>query len=272
MNKFLFQYIPEAILLSAVLLWFAGCPSPHEAQKPQPVAVPPQGKKPAGPEMTFEFATLDITHHHGRIEQSDIDHLAEYLRREKIDILSVQGIVRYPGLQTRIDFVDALTAGSGMHQAFGETITLNGRQGGNAIFSGFPIKTTNNSHYIEMQGNGFEAALQAIVDCGLRDVVVVSTRLPEDAGTGEETNAMSTFTTFCTTYLNHPIIISGNLPRAAIMQPPAAYTEVQITNAGLTKVWYTNDGSLKVLQTKIDSTRFGTIALIQFGLFRAKAG
>ncbi len=260
------------LLSVGCLLWFAGCPSPPETQKPQPPPSPAGGKKPAGPEITFEFATLDIAGHQGRIEQTDIDQLAQYLRREKIDILAVQGIIRYPGLQTRIDFVDALSAEAGMRNAFGETITLNGRQGGNAVFSGFPIKTTGNSHYIEMQGTGFEAALQAVVDCGLRDVVFVSTRLPEDAGTGEETDVMSTFTALGTSYLDHPIIISGNLPQAAIMQPPAAYAEVQTANAGHTKVWYTNDGSLKILQTKTDTTRFGRITLVQFGLFRTKPG
>jgi hypothetical protein len=259
-------------LLSSLilLLLFAGCPSTHEVEKPQPAGKPVPEKKPAGPEITFQFATLDLGNHHGRIEQGEIDRLANLVRREKIDVFSVQGIIRYPGLQTRVDFVDSFSVVAEMRTAFGETINLNNRQGGNAVFSTFPIKTTDNHHYIEMQGNGFEAALQAVVDCGLRDVVFVSTWLPENPGMGEETNVMSTFTTFYSQYINHPIIISGNLPHSNIIQPPAAYTEVPLKSAASTKIWYSNDGSLKVLQTKTDTIELGVIALVQFGLFRAK--
>lgn len=260
-----------AFYVALFVLAFAGCPSTHEAEKPKPAVNPQPEKKPAGPEITFQFATLDLGNHHGRIGHDEIDRLAKFIRREKIDILSVQGIVRYPGVTTRVDFMDLLSGSADMRTAFGETINLNGRQGGNAVFSAFPIKTTENTHYIEMQGFGFEAALQAVVDCGLRDVVFVSTRLPENAGTGEETNAMSTFTTFYTSYVNRPIIISGNLPQTNIIQPPAAYTDVQLKGIESTKIWYSNDGSLKVLQSKSDTTAFGKIAVVQFGLFRAKA-
>ncbi len=263
----------KPLLALISLIWMAaleGCPSTHEVQKPAPAVIPKPEKKPAAPEITFQFGSLDIYNHQGRIEQPSVDTLAGIIRREKIDVLAVQGIFRYPDLKTRIDFVDALSSSAELRSAFGETINRNGRQGGNAIFSLFPIKTTDNSHYVEMKGIGFEAALLAVIDCGVRDVVFVSTRLPENPGMGEETNAMSTFTSYYSYYIDTPIILSGNLPHVVIEQPPAAYRNIPLDHAGSTKIWCIEDSTLKVIQTKVDTTNFGRLAIVQFGLFGPK--
>ena len=258
------------ILLITISFLLTGCPTTKEIEKPAPTSPPVTEKKPPAPEITFRYGTIDIGNHRGKIEKGVIDSLAATIRQEKIDVVSIQGIVRYPGLTTRVDFVDAFATAGEMRSAFGETIYLNGRQGGNAVYSTFPIKSNVNTHYVETQGNGFEAALRAVVDCGTRDVIFVSTRLPDNPGMGEETEAMSTFTAIGSTYLSQPIIISGNLPHVIIMQPPAAFTDVQVKNAGTTKIWYSKDGSLKVLQTKTEPTSLGKLVIVEFAIFRTK--
>jgi hypothetical protein len=258
-----------APLLIILIVLLSGCPAPPVVQK-EPVPAPPVGKKPPAPELNFVFGSIDLAGFRGRVEQTDITQLARTVQQEKIDILSVEGIIRYPGVATRTDFVDRFAEAAGMRTAFGETATLNSRQGGNAVFSVFPIRTSENTHYTEMQGLGFEAAMQAVIDCGLRDVVIVSTHLPEKPTVDQETSAMETFSAFTSSYANHPLIISGNLPHTGVMEPPAAYMSLPVKQTDIPALWHTRDSSLTVMRWKTEKTVFGQLLIVQFGLHRAK--
>jgi hypothetical protein len=257
------------ILLSVLFILLEGCPGPPVVRQ-QPAPPPPAEKKPAAPEMNFVYGSIDLAGFHRRIESADIAQFVRTVQKEKIDIISVEGILRYPGVATRTDFVDKFSEMAGMRSAFGETALLNGRQGGNAVFSVFPISTTQNSHYTEMEGLGFEAALQAVIDCGLRDVVIVSTHLPLQPTADQETSALETFSGFLSLYPNDPVIISGNLPHVAVMTPPAAYVSLHAGDADVPALWHTRDSSLTVMQSTTETTVFGPLLIVQFGLHRTK--
>jgi len=257
------------MLLLAVVL--VGCPSTQEVKKEEPPPPVAKEKKPAQPEITIQVASLDLSSYGKRIEKADILQFAGELKRLKIDILALEDITRYPGVSTRIDVVDELSKGMDARQAFGETITLNNRQGGNAVFSAYPIRSNENSHYTGLQSTGFEAALQAVVDCGVRDVVIVSTKLPQRASTTELASASNLFTGLSTFYINHPIIITGKIPDDAMLQVSQAYAEVQeIRDRALPRIWYSNDGSLKLDKVTIEKTTFGRMVVVQFGIFRQR--
>ncbi|MBI1803064.1 MAG: endonuclease/exonuclease/phosphatase family protein [Ignavibacteriae bacterium] len=263
-----------AVLLTILLAVFLlGCPSTQEVKKEEPPIKPgtTKEKKPTEPEITLQVALLDLSSYTKKIENVDVTQFASELKREKIDVLALQGITRYPGLSTRVDIVEALTNTAEMRNVFGETITLNNRQGGNAIFSTYPIRSSENSHYTELQSNGFEAALQAMIDCGVRDVVVVSTKLPEKASVGELASTSNLFSGFSSFYINHPIIIMGSVPPSGMLQVSQTYTEVrQVHDPKLPRAWYSNDGSLKPGSVRIERTIFGPMVIVQFGIFRQK--
>lgn len=253
-----------------VTILFFGCPS-QEVKKEKPAPKPVTTKKPNEPEMTIQLASLDLSLYGKKIEHADISKFTEEMRREKIDILTLQGITRYPGLATRIDVVDELSKSAEMRSAFGETISLNNRQNGNAIFSTYPIRSNENTHYANLQSNGFETALQAVIDCGVRDVVVVGTKLPTKVSIEELESASGTLNGFNAFYINHPIIIAGSIPRDASPQFSQTYNETQRTrDADAPHVWYSSDGSLKFISSRAVKTVFGSMVIVQFGIFRQK--
>ncbi len=255
--------------LLAVIL--PGCQSTQEVTKENPQPAPASEKKRAEPEMAIQVASLDLSSYARRIEKADVMQFAEELKRGKIDILSLQGITRYPGLATRVDIVDELSKVADMRNAFGETIMLNNRQGGNAVFSTYPIRSSENSHYTGLQSTGFEAALQTIIDCGIRDVVIVCTKLPAKASAEELASASDLLSGFGPFYINHPIIIAGSAPRDMMLQVNQTYTEVQqIRDPNLPRAWYSNDGSLKLDTMIVVKTIFGPMVVAQFGIFRQK--
>ncbi|HZY10952.1 MAG TPA: hypothetical protein VFF29_07335, partial [Bacteroidota bacterium] len=109
----------------------AGCAPPKTVVKEEPS---PPIKKIIEPDIIIQVGSLDLSKHGKRIEGEDIEKMATTLIREKIDIFAVQGILRYPDLQTRIDFVNELSRQADLRQVFGETHTISGRQSGHAIF------------------------------------------------------------------------------------------------------------------------------------------
>jgi hypothetical protein len=263
MTKPTFLLLAGLFLLAFALLF--GCGTAQSPVKTPERPAPPK-KTPPAAAITVQLAALDLAHHSGRIERADIEKFAAVIRREKIDILAIQGITRYPGVATRVDFVETFGAVAEMRQAFGETANMNGRVGGNAVFSIFPINANTTTHYAEAQGLGFESALQAIVDCGVRDLVIVSTRLPDKTDPAIETDAMTTYTTFWTTYLNRPIILCGNLPHGEVIQPPAAYADGSLRQGDAPRLWYTNDGVLTLHGTRAERTNLGALLITQVAI------
>ena len=255
-----------AILFGVCLL---GCPLSKVAEKETPAPAVKAPRKPKGPEITIQFAALDLSRTAKKIGKADIDEFAGLLRHEKIDILTLDGITRYPGLSSRADIIDELSREAGMRQVFGETINLSGKQGGNAVLSNFPIRSNENTHYNGLQSSSFEAALQAIIDCGVRDVVVVSTHIPDKASLTDQTVAANLLGEFPTLYINHPVIVAGNLPSSGGLSGMESYDEVEQFKGGDSPhVWFSMDGSLSLLHARTEKTIFGRLVIAEFGIFR----
>lgn len=262
-------YILGFALISISFL-VAGCQASKEAGSEEPPKPAVIKKKPPTPDILVQLASLDLTRLGKRIEIADIDTLVEILKQKRIDILTVQGAARYPGVVTRIDIVEELARRAGMRQVFGETITLSGKQAGNAIFSTYPIRSSDNTHYDRLHSSNFEAALQAVIDCGVRDLIVVSTRIPDKASAEDQTTCANLLSSFKTLYINHPVIVAGNLPRWQDLRRMESFQEPPNTPGrnDIPHYWFSGDGSLKFQRSSIEKTPLGQMSTAEFGIFR----
>lgn len=274
----------RCVLICCLLVWiFAGCPAPREAQKEEQPT--PTEKKPIVPAIEIRVASIDLSKYQKKIERDDVQQFAIRLKRDSIDILTVQGITRYPELTTRVDFVDELATRTEMRKAFGETISISGRQNGNAVFSAYPIHSSENTPYDNLHSTKPEAALQAVIDCGVRDIVLISTQLPEKASTEDQSTVVNRLASFNNFYINRPIIMTGNLPRSDALRSMAQFDVVklirqkdgqrsgqsrdgQVQSGDTPRIWYSMNETLRLLDAKIESTVFGPMVVAEFGVFR----
>ncbi len=255
----------QTALLAILIL--AGCSAPT-TEKTGATSAP----KP--PDLTLEVASLNLSGFNKRFEKREIEKFTKLLKKEQIDILSVQGITRYPGIESRVDFVNELVAKSDMRYTFGEMFNSSGRQSGNGIFSSYPLRNTHNDSFDGVKSANFEAALQSSVDGGVKDVIVVSTILPPKAPEAEQSACMSIIASKSVALPNQPMIVTGNLPTSEKIKAKGLYEDVGDAANNLndrdlkTRIWFSNDGSLKLLDTRTVETEFGPMLVAQFGLFR----
>ncbi|MFI5252409.1 MAG: hypothetical protein ACHQQQ_08270 [Bacteroidota bacterium] len=256
-----------------ILLFLSGCGAPPEIQKKEP---PPPEPKPVvkkGPVMDniIRIGSLDLsTPRNFKIEQPHIDQIASIIAKDSLDVFTIQSVTRYPGLTSRIDIVDALTAGTGMGNIFGENITTSGRQMGNVVFSRYPAISHENTPYNKIQSLDFESALQAEIDLGTRQVVVVSTEIPRKAPPADIMICMTTLGGFRSFYNNEPVIFTGNLPYDASQRRYISCEEANIPPAAFTpRIWYaTERTTMKLLRSKTVQTMVGVMSIAEFGLMR----
>jgi endonuclease/exonuclease/phosphatase family metal-dependent hydrolase len=252
-----------ALAVAAALL-LPGCASTQPAPAPPPAA--PESTeagtpgKPA-PAMKLRVASLDVSRFSGRVEQAQIDELASIIADRKIEVLAVQGITRYPTVKTRLDLVDALASAAGMRVLFGETINLSGRQSGNAVFSAYPVASSDTKGFEGVTGLNFEGALRVIVDAGTRPVVVVSTLLPSPLSAKDSKICLDVIAGMTSERGKDPLVVLGNLPA-----PPAGeWTEVTAGGTG-GRLWYT-PGPIEAGAGSAAPCAFGTLLLTDIYIF-----
>jgi endonuclease/exonuclease/phosphatase family metal-dependent hydrolase len=227
-----------AAVAVAAAIFISGCgtsqPAAPSTPPPPAPAEPAPAAKPA-PAMKLRVASLDVSRFNGRIEQAQIDELASIIADRKIEVLAVQGITRYPSVKTRIDLVDGLASAAGMKQVFGETINLSGRQSGNAVFSAYPVASSDSKGFEGVSGLNFEGALRVIVDAGTRPVIVVSTLLPDPLSAKDSKLCLDAISAMTTERGADPLLVLGNLPA-----PPAdgTWREVSAGERG-GRLWFT---------------------------------
>jgi len=254
------------LFLLAALLVLAGCSAPTTTKTGAPAV--------RKPDLTLQVASLNLSGFNKRFERTGIVQFSKLLKKEQIDVLSVQGITRYPGLESRVDFVNELVAKSDMRYSFGEMFNSSGRESGNGIFSAYPMRNTHNDPFDGVRSATFEAALQSSVDGGVKDVIVVSATLPPKAPESDESACMDIIAKKSVALRDQPMIVTGNLPSSADIRAKGSYVDVTETEKGAkekdpdTRIWFTNDGSLKLIGTRILETEFGPMLVAQFGLFR----
>jgi hypothetical protein len=224
------------------------------------------GDKTPEPYDTLTVGSLNIANLGRRIETNDVARLARIVREENLHVLSIAGITRYPQLRTRVDIVDEIASRIDMYSGFGESATISGRQTGNAVLSVYPIRSQRTTEYRGLQTKSFESAFQAMVDCGLRDVMVVSTHLPEHPTNAEVAACVNTLASLRLEYSNYSMIIAGNLPTSS--DRVKGFAVVRSTEGDVPVFWYSNDGSLRLVSQKRVKTPLGTMLVARFGIFR----
>jgi hypothetical protein len=253
--------IVEILLLVFV---FLGCPS-----------VPLKDEKEIArkPEIILHIASLNLGNFNKRIEQKYIVEFAKVLKREQVEVLAVQGISRYLGVASRIDFVKELSAQMDWRNAFGEMMNISGRQTGNAVFSSYPILSQHNQTFDHLKTASFEAALQATIDAGIRSLVVVSVQMPPKATEEEEAQCMRIITASNPDGSNQTTVITGNLSSSEAVRTSISFTEVPQSESarGTTpSVWYSANSSFQLLASHTVETKLGKLIIAQMGLFRQK--
>ena len=253
--------LKQLSLLVVVLISLSlpGCSSTQKAQK-----------APATPDLTVQVASLNLSNLNRRLEKKDIAQFSKIIRREQIEILAVQNITRYPGLETRIDFVKELSSQADLRNVFGEMINNSGKQTGNAVFSSYPIRSNYNRNFEGIRSTQFESALIAVIDGGIRDIAIISTLLPSGASADDQSSCLKILAAMNSSENKLPTILAGNLPVSEVARGSFQETlssDVQAKKIP-TAVWYDGGGILKPLTTRSVETELGPLMIVQFGLFR----
>jgi len=249
-------------LISTILFW--GCPS-----------TPPKAEKETArkPELTIQVATINLGQFTKRIERKQITELARAIKREQVEILAVQGIARYPGVATRVDFVNELTGQTDWRNVFGEMLNISGRQTGNAIFSSYPILSHHNETFDDVKSSNYDAALQATVDAGVRSLVVISAQLPSKATAEEQVRCMKLIAALNPDEKNPLTIVTGNLPSSESVLASTAFSEIPLLESvrhSDSKVWYSTNSGLQLLSSRNVETELGSLVIVHLGMFRPK--
>jgi endonuclease/exonuclease/phosphatase family metal-dependent hydrolase len=248
-------------------LFLAGCSAPPAVTKSDAPA-PPQPKLA----LSVRVASVDLSGYGKRIEKKDIERFSATLKREQIEILAVQGITRYPNVKTRVDFVSELAVQMDMRHVFGESIDISGRQEGNAVFSMYPIRSNQKKEY-DVPSAFAETALHVSIDAGVRDVAIVSTRLPAKASSDELAKCMRTIAELQQSP-DVPFVVTGNLPTYRKSRDFEKFTDLQYSlPAGSAKLqtsrlWYMQGDLFKVVNARTVKTELGTLTVAEFGLYQ----
>jgi len=98
--------IITALLPAAGLgIILAGCSPAAKTGKTEREPQQAAAAEPPKPEIVLKIGSLNLQSYQKKIEPDDIRSLAETVRRENIDVVAVQSVTRYPGLNSRMDFV-----------------------------------------------------------------------------------------------------------------------------------------------------------------------
>jgi hypothetical protein len=255
-------------LFSLIVLFLASCSAPPQTTKES------SGGAPAQPKLatTVRIASLDLFNLKRRIEKNDIERFAEVIKKEQIEVLAMQGISRYPNVQTRIDFVEEFPVRADMRRVFGETIDMSGQQRVNAVFSIYPIQWSNKKEF-DVPSAFYESALQVSIDAGVRDVVIVSTRLPEKTTAKDLVSCAQTIAEL-QTKLDKPFIVTGNLPILSKVKVPETFVDIQSVlpadagKAATSRIWYARGDLFRSLNARTVKTELGIMTVVEFGLYQ----
>ena len=254
-------------ILLIPLMYLAGCSAPPTVTKSDASALP-QPKLA----LSVKVACVDLSGYGKRIEKKDIERFSATLKKEQIEILAVQGITRYPNVKTRVDFVNELAAQMDMRHVFGESIDISGRQQGNAVFSAYPIRSNQKKEY-DVPSAFAETALHVSIDAGVRDVGIVSTRLPAKASSAELARCIRTIAELQKSP-DAPFVVTGNLPVYKKSQDFEKFTDLQSSlpdgSAKLqtSRLWYMQGDLFKVVNARTVKTELGTLTVAEFGLYQ----
>jgi hypothetical protein len=252
----------RAFLLALPILYLCSCTTPPKAEKE------PASKRP---EITIQVASINLANFNKRMERNNIIELAKILKNEQVEILAVQGISRYPGVASRVDFVNELSTKTDWSNVFGEMLNISGKQTGNAIFSVYPILSHQNISWDKVITKSFDAALQTTIDAGARPLTFISTQLPPQATAYEQAQCSKLLAAMNSDMKDQLAIVAGNLPTDEIMYSANSFTAVpppESAKSTISRIWYSANTSIQLLASRSVETDLGTLVIAQFGLSR----
>ncbi len=250
------------ILLFIFLLSLLGCP-PRKVVIKEELPPPTRVEKISTPSIVIKFATINMSIYNKKIDSNEILKFSRQLKQDSIDILTMQGITRYPEIKTRLDIIEELSKLTGMQNSFGESINILGKQNGHAVFSTYPIRSSENLQFENLKSTGFESAIQAFVDCGVKEVGIVSTQISKKATAGDIEDIHTSLKKLFHDYSTKPIIISGNMNTAE----DTLYNIISDEKHYSPTVWFTKNNSLKLISQETVQTIFGKMKIINFGIY-----
>lgn len=252
MGRLIRTAVPATVLAGIIMLGGCTPSTTTKEERPEPVL-----------ELSIRVASLDLSNLSRRLTRADVNDLWAVMQREKVEVLTVQGLTRYPGLSTRTDLVDAFTSVSGWRSAFGELVDNSGRLSGNAVFASYPIRSKATVSFHTVKGAVFEGALQTVIDGGVREIIVVSATYPEKGGAAVK-NECRTLISKARGNPNAPMILTGGSP-----SPRDGWDEV-FAAAKPVGLQYDGVGAMKLLDSKTLKAKLGTMSLATFGLYRTQ--
>lgn len=186
-----------------ILLTLAGCKPSEEPTKPEKIDPITMPKEPI-PAITINLATINLSKFNTLYHKNDLIKLGKIIKREDIQILTMQSVTRYPELPKRLDIIGEIKNLTDMNAKFGETENNSGRQSGNAVFSIYPIKNFENLEYRSY--NNISTALGVTIDAGVGNLFVVSTCVPLYL----TSESLSELINFREKYSYSPCLVTGN--------------------------------------------------------------
>lgn len=214
------------------------------------------------PELTLTVGSLNLTALKKRIVRADISRLWQQLKAAQVEVLAIQNLSRYPGVSTRIDPVVELAQQADWRQAFGEMADFSGRQVGNAVLAMYPIRSSSAESYSGVRSAVNNGSLHAVVDGGVRDLLVVSAQLPPKAPSVDQARCLSIIKN-ARGDSRMPMIVAGNLPTSL-----EGFTTVEGGTASSTQIVYDGNGILKAMSASTVETSLGTMVIVRFAVFR----
>jgi endonuclease/exonuclease/phosphatase family metal-dependent hydrolase len=227
----------------------------------------------AKPDITLRIASMNLGGLKIRIEKKHIVELARILKREQIEILTVQEISRYPGVSTRVDFVDELSVLTDWRNAFGEMQNISGRQIGNVVFSSYPILSYRNQTFESVQPAKFETALSAAVDAGVSPITIVSAQLPSKLTADEQSQCIKILMGPVQDRAGQLIIITGNLPSSESLKNTYSLREIPLQESeanAIPRIWYSSSATIRPAASRIVETYLGKLIIAEMNVFRQK--
>lgn len=190
-----------AILLAAAL---CGCRNTgKEAERP----------------VTFRLMTYNIHHGEGLDGKIDLQRIANLIKSEKADIVSLQEVDKGVPRTEHRDLCAELAALTGMTGIFGKNYDLEGGEYGNAVLTRFPVKAWTNLRYA-MIGHGEQRGLlQLRLDVKGRELVLMDTHMDCRPADKERMLSAGEIQRAAARYAGAPILLSGDfndLPRSRV--------------------------------------------------------
>lgn len=256
------------LFVSCFIVLLTGCSGPSQTVRESAGAATPQPKLAT----TVRVATIDFFNLKRRLEKKDIERFAEAVKKEQVEVLAVQGIARYPNVKTRIDFVEEFPARADMRRVFGETIDMSGQQRVNAVFSIYPIQWSNKKEF-DVPSAFYESALQVSIDAGVKDVIIVSTRLPEKV-TSKDLATCVQLIADLQTNVDKPFIVTGNLPPLNKVKAPESFADIQSSLSAdaaktvTSRLWYAKGDMFRPVSARTVKTDLGVMTVVEFGLYQ----